>query len=55
MQDRMIPHFICKVLQNGNEICIPIPFGNLENLAVALLANNPGTCVLIEKYESIKI
>lgn len=47
MESNKIPYFACKVLQGENSIYVPIPYGALENMCRALLANNEGTFVQV--------
>lgn len=55
MENQNIPYFSCKVVQKGNEVFIPIPYGALENMCRALLANNPDTNVVVCSIDMMKL
>lgn len=50
-----LPYFDCVVIQGDNEVHIPVPYGHLENMVRALLANNSGTVVKISTIGFITI
>lgn len=49
-----IPYFACDIVQGSNRVFVPIPYGSLENMCRALLANNPGTIIEVREISMLK-